>query len=429
MDAHDNESRSPSARAMSFFHARNLLTALTRAERFGDRIATLPEVALARTSADADAFSWTNDFVTGSAEYFGQTRTGIQVIAILHGAGPLADATGAFDAYGVGEAGAHAGGSVSQTEFLGILDGAYGPVEIVELRRLLALRSLPFTETLTHAQACADPLVRARLGPAADSYLKRQRQVSENFRADRGDYASQNSCTLRLSDPDKHPYLGCPPAAGRASAHLLRLSSHVDYDHGHYGGKEPVRHVSRVSTLGAYVWGEPARVIGVRGEGAFTNVLPGAEALLRDLPKLWQKLLRPSPEVRLFPRLIPLTRVGLHWFTQRAREGVGIDDGEPEFRVRSITRVGETVEFTAPLRGDRNSLRYDRREVELVAPPGANAYRLVGTPRTAWGERGASHLSIPADFYRVDVDTEKSLPAAEEIADDLDLLMALAPER
>lgn len=418
---------SPSC-AMAFSHGRDLLTAYDRADRFGGRIATLPEIATARLGCATDGYAWTNGFVTGSAEYFGLSTGGVPIIVVAHGVGPLSDAAGTFDAYGVGDVGRSTYGSIEREEFLKLIDGAYGAVEIIELKRLLDQRKFPFTETLTFAQAMADPLVRARLGQSTDAYLRRQRQAGLDYLSDRGEFSSANTCTVLLSDPDKRPYLGRSPENGRASAHLLKLSGHVDYDHGHYGGKEAVRHVSRISELGTYLWGEPARVVGVRGTGPFDRIMPGMDALRANLPRLWQRLMRPAPADAAPPPFAALTKVGMHWFTQRAREGIGEDDGEPEFRVRQITRVGPVAEFSAPLRGDRSKILYDRREPELIAPKGANGFRLVGAPRTVWAEKGASYLSIQAEFYRIDVDTRSRMLPSAEIADD-NLLLSLLPEK
>ncbi len=416
----DDDLVSPEAsRAVAFGHARDPLLALRRAERYADgggRVASLPDLAEARLAADVEDVVWANDFVTASAEYYGRSPGGVRLIAVLHGRMPH---------FGSGCAEWRDG--IPQEDFLRVIGGAFGAVELVELKRLFELRPHPFTETLTYGQACDDPLTRARLGRAADGYLRLQRRIATDFVDGREDWAERNDCVIRVAGPDKRPYAGREPEKGVAAAHLLTLSSATDYLHGHYGGRTAVRHLSRITALGTYAAG-PAKFVATRGVGPVAAVLPGMDGVLRDLPKLWPRISRPAPADAGPPPLAALTKVGMHWFTQRAREGVGEDDGEPEYRISGIAPAGRT-EFTAPIRAGLGRLLYDPREIALVAPDDANAYRLVGEPRTVWNRKGASHVSVEVRFYRIRADCRSRLPPMEEVADDVALVDALTPER
>lgn len=425
----EDDIRPAPSRAMAFFHDGNPLVALVRAIRFaGDagRVAALPEIAEARLTAEISDGLWTNDYATLSAEYYGQSASGVRLIAVTHGTGPLTDDAGVFDAY-VGE-GRPLQGSVPAKEFLALVDGAFGPVDVVELKPLLERRKFPFTETLTYSQACEDPLTRARLGRHAQAYLARQRQIALDELERRGDWSVKDPCVVRLADPEKKPYLGWNAEDGRAAANLLTLSSAVDYDHGHYGGKQAVRHASRITTLGTYAWGTPARFVGVRGAEAFERVLPGAEGVLRDLPSLWSLLLQSAPPGEELPSLVLIGKVGRHWFTQRRRRGIGEDAFAPEYRVRRISPVGAAI-MKVPVRDGYVRMPYDRREVRQFAPYGANAYRFTGPPRAVWNRGKATHMAVPAAFYRIDADLSARLPTVEAMADDVNLIDTLTPER
>ena len=93
-----------------------------------------------------------------------------------------------------------------------------------------------------------------------------------------------------------------------------------------------------------------------------------------------------------------------------------MDDGDVEFHVRSLKRVGEDGSFTTD---EMFFLRYKLAQVQALMPKEANAYEIVNIS----GKDRNGLTTVTVRFYKADVDTSRRLPRTDEIARDYERLM------
>ncbi len=183
------------------------------------RLATLPDIINARLSSPLEGAAWRMPyFQTLSGEYGGLSRTGIPLLVVAHGIGPMATVRGAVDfiqhtshrmrygersfwkknlkrsvfqmitgpidddarkwiRYNSERLACHPQAPRFQEEFWKLYDGEYGGVHVIEMKRLPSY----YREFrgLSYSEACEDPLVQARLGPRAEEFLKRLDDLNE----------------------------------------------------------------------------------------------------------------------------------------------------------------------------------------------------------------------------------------------------------
>jgi hypothetical protein len=176
---------------------------------------------------------------------------------------------------------------------------------------------------------------------------------------------------------------------------------------------------SLVFDITAHGWSDGTRFVAVR-KGEVNDIVrgPNAHELLR---KNWQKLMNRAGENFVgFRALMQLP--GETWFTQYEKRGASLDTCEPEFRVVSIEKVGEPVLFRTKVWGYYGFFKYLIRDVERLAPVGANAYSIVGDPEL---DGGHDCQKATVQFYKVEVDGTKRLERQKDIENDFDLLMSL----
>ncbi|HTK05284.1 MAG TPA: hypothetical protein VL500_06870 [Candidatus Eisenbacteria bacterium] len=413
--------------AMAFYDGKEYFRPAGLARAFAGedgRIAALPDIVAARLAApDTDA-PWQRPFTTASSEFFGYSRTGVPVIAVMHGNGPLADPEGVFTAY-VSLRDDMGHGRLPQEEFLKICDGAYGGVEIVELRELYRLRRFPLYEMLTYEQACEDPLVRARLGGDAQAFLERHRRVTRAWLREQDMSTRDNDCVLSLTDTLRSGY-GALRNDGWAYAHLLDISPLTDYSHGHWEG--PRQHRCLVTELGVHDWGARVGAIGIRGDGPIGRLHPGPELSRTAFSRLWRRLARraKAPAERM-----PLMRVfdGL-WFTCHPGTGATPVNGEPDRPVRNLAGLDHVVAFRMPIVGGNHQvLTFDHGRVRARAPYWSDAYRIVGEARTVWEGSLAAYHVVHVEYCFADIESEWHIPPEREIERSFDLLLTLDESR
>lgn len=124
--------------AMAFYHPDGLIPSWKQALRFageGGRVATLPDIIGSRTVDPAEAPSWRSYFTTASAEYYGLSRRGNPVLAVIHGAGPLSTPEGCLEGYAKDGSGRRRSGRIRKELFWKLLDGRFGDVFTVDWSR------------------------------------------------------------------------------------------------------------------------------------------------------------------------------------------------------------------------------------------------------------------------------------------------------
>lgn len=102
-----------------------------------------------------------------------------------------------------------------------------------------------------------------------------------------------------------------------------------------------------------------------------------------------------------------------------------MDTGEPEFHVISLKKIGKPVEFTTTIGGYHGFFKYDIKEVEAIAPRGANVYDLAGDIEVIFHDGTPGYHRVPVQFYRAEVDTSQRLIREDELCNDYEALMEL----
>ncbi len=409
---------------MIFSDPRGFEAAASRARVFcgpRGRLATLPDIIDARLAAGPKEDAWTTDLVTDSAEYVGLSEGGRPVIAVAHGIGPLADPESLCD----GRPAIDGLGRLRREDFLNLLRGFYGPVEVLDLDAALRRRRFPFLETLTADEAVDDPLTRARLGPRAGAFIERHLRLSQAWLRKRDKEAFGNRCVLSLRDSACFNY----HLAGEADCpvgHRLAISQAFACEHGHWSGQA---HDSLISEIGcADRRDAEQKLVAVRGSARLNRVHPGDGLFMNGMARHWRSLIRwdwPRPDPFRFHSLV---RYGEQWFSQHRRSGVGSDTGEPELAVQVIESAGLPRDMKVRVRNGRGGLLYDPAWIEREAAPWANAYHIASEPRTIWEGDEPAWVEVRVDFYRVAVQPGFSIPPLAALRDDLALLLSLPVE-
>lgn len=413
--------------AMAFFDGSDWLAPAGLALAFagdGGRIATLPDVVASRLSAPSDDVTWERIMTTRTAEYLGLSRGGIPLIAVAHGTGPLANPEGTFRAY-VTDRDAAGRGRIPHREFLRLIDGEYGDVDVVPLQSLWRLRRFPMGEMLTYAQACECPLTRARLGRDADDFLLRHRRLSTTWLHEHDLPVRGNECVLSLQDTARCGYGGLPLDGQWAYAHLIDMSPQTDYGHGHW---EPhCQHRSLITELSCHAWGRRTGVVGIRRDAMSARVHPGPDLTRAVFRHVWRKIARRVDAAYPAGRVHALTAVDGLWFTRHDGTGHGPSDGEPAHPVRRLEGAGDGANFRMPIPdGDHLTVRLDERLIRREAPPWANAYRILENPRTVWEGSRATHHLVKVEYCVAELDLDWRIPPRQDLERQFDLLLSLA---
>lgn len=438
--------------AMAFYHPDGMVPAWKHATAFGGdkgRVATLPDIIGARLAAGNPlkkaTTAWTSYFTASSAEFMGLSKGGNRIVIVAHNGGPMATIDGIMKAY------SHQykdkdrntrGGRITQKEFLELESGHYGDVIVVDLQTVLDRYEYPFIQFLRQSEALTDPLVAARLGPQAAEYIALHVQVAREWHKQQMGKDEENRYGIdaetfaryntrrRLGHWVHHakksdPFLikvggasGCsykyyPLEDGMAMAHLLSIGQLQGVCH----SDDERQYESLTCDIGLHGWSDGTRLAGVRSTDAPKLIHPGADRLWTLFARRWEMLMKPvrKPAPLAFSSLI---RIGDRWFTQYPKQGVSMDSGNGEFVVTKIEKVkGGPKTFTCEIPGYEAFFRYAVKDVEAIAPQGANAYSFG---EVAMG--GMGHI-VPVTWYRIEADTARRLRTTSEVYNDFELLM------
>lgn len=408
--------------AMAFYHGDGLVAAWKQASQFagkGGHVATLPEVVQLRLNSAPGAIPWERYFTTASAEYVGIGLDGRRLLIVAHGVGPMATLDGILKAYSHhfnDKTRNNRGGRINQQEFWDLEQGKYGPVSIVDLEAYIARYEYPFMEFLQYDDACTDTVLLARLGDKAKDYCAAHRDHAKQYHLERG-HGKRDPYILQVEAASNCHYLYYPLEEGMAFAHLLSIGGLANVSHEH----------SRVPSLacdvGCHEWSNGVRLAGVRADSSLDSIHEGPD-VQNLLHRNWRNLMQPIKE----PKPIgfrALMRVGKEWFTHYPKQGACMDSYEPEFHVLSAEKVGGPVEFRTTIGGYHMFVKYGIKEVEAIAPPGANAYAMVGEPWIVKSKGDPSHHAFRVQFYHLELDNTQRLMRAKQLAGDYNLLMEL----
>jgi hypothetical protein len=418
---------------MAFFHEDGLIPAWNFAKRYAGRsgrIATLPDIIEARLRTRPGDLPWETYFTTNSAEYYGVGADGREKIIVAHGVGPMSTLEGIKRAYSwqyKDKDRRRQGGRITAVEFLQLEAGDYGDVAVIDYRQHVENWGF-YQEYLPAAEAVRIPLLVARLGQqTARPYLMAHQRHARRWCKECSITVEQGGpYVIRSQDPSNLHYESYAEVNGRmditqpiprplepdmAIGHLLSISGLV---HTHFGYGQGL-----VCEVHCHGWGDGARFVGMPADKSWDDGLAELPRPHEVLRREWQRFLRPNnDEVYVPPRLYLIEWTGSEWFTRCSKEpGVErLDEGDIEFHVDSVSRLGEPRQFTVD---DDFFLRYDLAQVVALAVEGANAYEIV-----SWDPKDSRGLTtVTVQFYEADVNTSRRLPRVKEIKQNYNLLM------
>jgi len=431
--------RVKAATALAFYSPDGLIASLDTASRFAGadgRVATIADIVDARIAQPYSNTVWRTWYTTTSAEYFGLSNTGIPLIIVAHGNGPMQDKEGILKAY------AHQykdktrrryGGRIPMEIFRRLEDGAFGPVDIIPISQMLEVPYSYAFGARTAEEILNNPLWIARLGgwQRAEAYVEKHSTHADEER-DREvmrfnlPAASTPSTILNMRDSNETPYLWETPqpnslvakrtinddfSAG-AVAHLLSIGE-VYKVHRHPDI------VPRVECdIGTQDWTDGAKFVGVRGVGEVTRILPQFDrddTIKKRIDLLW---IDDEGDSRSVSGFGPLIKIGNRWFSQYPKTGEAMDTGSAMHAVVSHELIGGPVMLKT---SGRFFFKYGLDEARRIAPEGANAYHICGPV-----EQGDNEIIAPLQFSRVVVDRSRRLMTKKEVMADIGLLEKIA---
>jgi hypothetical protein len=441
---------------MAFYHPDGLPAAWRQATKFAGRtgrLATMPDIVTARlATAQSGGTPWETYFTTLTAEYFGFSRQKHPILIVAHGIGPMATLDGVHRAYSwqyKDRDRNRRGGRITNQEFWDLESGAFGEVSIVDIADYRQRYRYPFMETLRASQAATDPVLIARLGSQAEQYVQAHAAIARTWHREQSGLEPKNEHNfpedrfreslwrrrqqhVRDGGEDGDPYILTvedPPNCGYlfgggyremdegyALAHLVSTGRLC---HLHHEGNQ-----SLVLEVGCHEWWNGVRLVGIRAGSTIESVHPGADAhtLLR---KHWRDLREPAMPVLEKLGFRGLVQFGEQWFTQYAKQGDGLDTGEPEYVVRMKEKVGEPVLFRTETKGYHGFFKFSVNDLRAIAPPQANAYHFVSEPQIEWNGGDPSHQTVMVQFYLVIVDANQRVIRVGELVHDFEKLMEL----
>ncbi|MEI6835683.1 MAG: hypothetical protein WCK59_02520 [Candidatus Falkowbacteria bacterium] len=437
--------------AMAFYHRDGLTAAWQQAMMFAEkdgRIATMPDIVAARLQAKHSDSVWDKYYTTLTAEYVGYSRGGNLVLVVAHGIGPMATLEGIQKAYSWqynDKSRNRRGGRITEKEFLDLVDGKFGEVYIVDLKKYLSkyFYEYPFIQILTATQAASDPVLNARFGPQCQEYIQRHtaearawhreqagldpenkynfpEEKHQRFVDNRRElhlvYGAENSnpYIIGVKDESNCSYKHQPIEKGYALAHLISTSGLC---HLHHENKE-----SLVLDVSCHSWSDGTRLVGIKAGGGDNITIydgPDPDQLLK---RYWSKLWQPVSEHSSagFCRLV---NIGSQHFAQYQKNGNEVDNSEPEYMVKTMEKIGEPVLFRTEILGYYGFFRYDVNAVKAIAPPMANAYKFTTNSENEWHDGNPTHQTAMVQFYKIEADTTKRLIRVDQLARDYHLMM------
>jgi len=462
-------------RPVAFYHRDGLVAAWNFAERYAGtsgHVATLPEIVELRLSAKPGTKDspWETWYTSASAEYVGIGADGRVKIIVAHGVGPMSTIDGIKTAYKWewGDKTRHNnGGRITAQQFLDLESSKYGEVKIVDAADFIksngqmvrkydipAVSVLDFQEYLdamglvdgynifyrylTTPDALRDPLIRMRLGSNAYRYLMKHERIAKAFHAKERPNAGYR--WAQGFDDRKHPYItkvetasNCAytlpnkairkatgkwvdeprvPEEGYALAHLLDIDAFMRTHTQEVG-------VMLVSSPNVHEWWNGAKFIAMPDGVIMNDGLAQGPDPDRTIHEHWEHFMQPVEEgyAPITPYLLKYAHD--EWFAcypKKFPNDQCMDDGDVEFHVRSLKRVGEDGSFTTD---EMFFLRYKLAQVRALMPREANAYEIVNIS----GKDRNGLTTVTVRFYKADVDTSRRLPRTDEIARDYERLM------
>lgn len=446
---------------MAFLHEDGIVAAWNFAKKYAGpagRIATLPDIIVARLASKLNDLPWMRYFTTATAEYYGIGADGREKLIVAHGVGPLSTLEGIKSAYSweyKDKDRRRRGGRISADEFLKLEAGEYGHVTALRLASdfmrqdiewehpIFVIDFMDYVRSSGEAafmrredmiEAQLDLLLLARLGVygrrfifehhrRTTTWLEEKEVPKESTR----DYPciifneGASNCpytTYPLGEDDRYDWttlIPHPLEEGKAMAHLLAISGLLNVGSSDDQGSW----TSLTTEVDCHEWSNNVRLLAVP-DGADWDAGIAEAAQPEDVIRQnWKRLMRPNKDENYTPpRFYRIEQKSTGWFTQYPKrpDGERMDTGDLEFRVTSVSAIGDTRQFMVD---DTFFLRYNLSQVVAIAPKLANAYTIEDVSDR--DERGLTTVTV--QFYQADIDTSRRLPRPDEIKQNYEVLM------
>ena len=421
---------SKSVSAMSFYDSDGLTSSWNKAICFagdGGRLATLPDIILARINADDEDIPWTQWFTTTSVEYFGLSKAGIPIIIVAHGIGPLTTLDRINMAYDhdIGQNGrSRNGGIVDRKDFLNLESGKYGDVAIVDYESYVKRFKYPFIEATSTDDAIDDPLIWARFGNFTSTYLTKHLGISWAYHQENGRTDVKNPLLLEIKDNINMPY-GCIeyrtsfPFEDKAYAHLLSTGQLTQTRF--WGMNYPELSID----ISCHQRGNGVRFVGIKAGSELKTIAAGPDArkiLYQNRDKLM------VPAINASFDLVCLLEIGNDWYSEYPKSGSSMDSREPEFLLTKREAVGSPVEFKTKIGGYYGFFRYDIQEMKKLGKTISeqiNAYEIVDEPTIITVDGNPEFHHCQVQFYHCELDLSQRLMRSSELNKNFPLMMEL----
>ena len=411
--------------AMAFYHEKGLVASLKQAEKFAGkngRIGVGPDIIDARIGTELSQAPWERYFTTLTAEYMGISKGGTKILIVAHGVGPMSTLDGILKAYKYeygDKSRSRRGGRISREEFLKLESGQYGKVNIVDFNEVNRRYKYPFLEILTRDQALKEPLICARFGPNYEKYILKHAKEAIEWRERRNRKLVSNPHIIQMGDASNCSYNHTNLDNDLAFAHLISFGA---LSHTHHEGKQNL-----ISDVSCHEWWNGVRFIGIQKNTPITSIHEGINNISETRNKFWKKLMKPVSESISSKGFYALMNVNpLTLFTQYSKKGESMDTHEPEFKVISMKPIGNRIIFTTKIIGYHGYIKYGIKEIQQIAPMGANAYSITADPWLINDlKENPTHHGMLIQFYRVGIDTSKRLMRTKDIRNDFDLMLDL----
>lgn len=429
--------RTTKATAMGFYHSNGFVPSYRQATQFAGEdghVGTMLDVIDARLATPPDSLKghypnnpspWDHYYTTMSSEFVGRSKSGVKLLIVAHGIGPMVNEDEVVKTYTkIGAAkcrDVRGTGRRTEAMFQRLESGHFGPVDIIEMDPYMEARKYPFMSMLQANVAMEDPVIQARLGPRFEEYLLEHKRLALQFHQEEHglDPADDqyDPFIIKAEDPSNYSYRYKEPEEGYAFANLLTIGQITHASCSDYG-KWPAWSCD----ISPHGWSDGTRMFGVR-KGEIDRIAKGPDAS-KLLLQHWRDLMQNSRLSEAPEGPFVLMQMSDNtWFTQTQKQGARADTYEPEFEVVSIEKVGDPKKFYTESNYPVPIFRYDQREALAVLPHEANAYALVGEPsRTNSPDNPETCL---VQGYRVTINHTKRLMSGKVLANDFDRMMEL----
>lgn len=416
------------SKVVGFYHSKGLVPAWSLAKKFakeGGRIATLPDIIEAKLNSKPGDIAWENWFTTNTAEYYGLGKDGRKKFIVAHGVGPMSTLDGALKAYSHeynDKSRNNRGGRISQQEFWNLESGKYGSVEILDFDSVIEDFTLngidyPFSEILNLEQCLLNRLLKARLGPKAEEFIKLHSKITSEWLEDEKSEFIFDPGIIQMNNAQNCGYVYRPLEKGLAFGHLIsigRLSNVIPYG----------KHSTLVTDIACHEWGDGTKFIGIQKDTKMDKI----DKCITDydlLKKHWKQLMIPA-EHPIYPGPIKkIITLKNQEFTVCSKNGSCIDTDEPEFLVLSKEAIGKPVDFITTIGGYQLFFKYDLKEIETIAPLESNTYLFTDEIEIIYTKNEPTHHKTKIQFYRAKIDYSHRLIRASQLANDYDKVIEL----